>query len=94
MKSTIYTILVGIVFVVAVGLAIQNYQRGQRIITLKAQVNHIPTKREFQQRLKDLGKYKGKIDGDWGRKSNLAWDLATGDQYALVYFDPKTYRSK
>ncbi len=83
MKSTILTILVGIVFVWAVGLAVQNYERGQKILTLKALIfDRIPTKREFQRQLQALGKYKGEIDGDWGRGSNRAWDLAIGDQSA------------
>ncbi len=95
MKSTICTILVGIVFVVAVGLSIQNYQRGQKITTLKALIfDRIPTKRELQRQLQTLGYYKSEIDGDWGRQSNKAWDLAIGDQSALVYYNPATYRSK
>ncbi len=103
MKSTICTILVGIVFVIAFGLSIQNELQKQEIITLEArlddcravikeQADHVLTKREFQRQLQTLGYYKSEIDGNWGRQSNKAWDLAIGDQSAERYFDPNTYR--
>ncbi len=84
MKSTICTILVGIVFVMAIGLAVQNYQRGQEIITLKAQVNHIPTFRDIQEMVG--AEPDGKICKGWHipehSETLRLWELAINQQYA------------
>ena len=101
MKSTICTILVGIVFVVAAGLSIQNYQRGQRVVMLEsmvhiatgrieAQANHIPTIKELLSKLRRADYYKG--NDVWGKNATSAFRRYSFDQSALVYFDPKTYR--
>ena len=101
MKSTICTILVGIVFVLAVGLTIQNYQRGQRVVMLEsmvhiatgrieAQANHIPTIKELLSKLRRTGYYKG--NDVWGKNATSAYRRYSFDQYALVYFNPNMYR--
>lgn len=52
----------------------------------------IPSQKEIQQRLTDLGKARydpGKIDGVIGKDSRIAWDNYICDQFAKVEFEGK-----
>ena len=104
MKSTICTILVGIVIVIAIGSSVQNYERGQKILTLQAQANLVPTIEKIQEMI-GCEKIDGKICNQWydpnHSETSTKWlaklepiKRAKFDQYALVYLDPKTYKAK
>ncbi|KKN75897.1 hypothetical protein LCGC14_0376050 [marine sediment metagenome] len=106
MKSTICTILVGIVIGIAAIFYVEKSTRlAHEILTLetmlddchaviKEQADHVQTIDELQRGLKRLGLYEGELDSIWGKGSTEALKRHSFNGYALVYFDPNTYRSK
>ncbi|KKL79514.1 hypothetical protein LCGC14_2014110 [marine sediment metagenome] len=97
MKSTICTILVGIVIVIAIGSSVQNYERGQKIVTLQAQANLVPTIEKIQEMI-GCEKIDGKICNQWydpnHSETAAKWDKAICDQYGAKWSDPKMYEAK
>ena len=104
MKSTIYTILVGIVFV----MGYIQYLHKQQIATLEAmlddchevikeQANHIPTFRDIQEMVG--AEPDGRICKGWHipehSETLRLWELAINQQYAdkwdYYYEDPNAY---
>lgn len=81
--GTILTVLVGLSFVVGVGVyCSRSTVKTPTIIYIQ---DPIPSQREIQQRLKDLDKPRydpNGIDGHIGTDSRTAWDNYTKDQYA------------
>lgn len=82
----LFTFIVGFSFIVAVGLYCA---RAQAPTIVYVQDPNIPSTREIQQRLKEMGieRYDpGKIDGVIGKNSRKAWDNYICDQHAKRTF--------
>ena len=59
---------------------------------IKEQADYIPTIKELLFDLREAGYYEG--NDVWGKNATAAFRRYSFDQYALVYFDPNTYRSR
>jgi len=80
--SVTLTIGLGIALIMWIG---HNFDEEPAIVKLVPVQALIPSQREIQQRLKDLGKARydpGKIDGIIGKDSRIAWDNYICDQLA------------
>ena len=103
MKSTIYTILVGIVMGMVIFYAEKSTRLAHEITTLEAmlddcraviaeQTNHIPTIKELLSKLRRADYYKG--NDVWGKNATEALKRHSFNEYALVYYDPNMYEAK
>jgi len=85
MAKTIRTLLVGIGIIVLVGIYCIIQTQKSKVVYIYFPDPNIPSAREIQQRLEDIGnpRYDPKgVDGIIGKDSIKAWDNYTCDQYA------------
>jgi len=70
---TLFTFLVGISFVVAVGIYCARSTAPRPIIRYIEDTNKVYNIFEMQERLQSQGLYKGKIDGIWGPQTDRTY---------------------
>lgn len=79
------TLLIVLITVSALGIAVSLSKRPKEIYIYVPDPNYIPSAKEIQQRLTDLGNPRydpNGIDGWIGKDSRTAWDNYTCDRYA------------